>query len=82
MPILGLAIASMLVARRFLAPGPAPEGPDRAALKDWVVDYGLAGRGHRLRLLPGSRLAGRRLDDLALRRHAGLDIVWCWRRSS
>lgn len=74
-PILGLAIAYMLVARRFLAPGPAPEGPDRAALKDWVVDYGLAGRGHRLRLLPGSRLAGRRLDDLALRRHAGLDIV-------
>lgn len=74
-PILALAIAYMLVARRLLAPGAAPAAPERTVLKDWVVDYDLAGRGHRLRILPGSRLAGRRLDELALRRGFGLDVV-------
>jgi di/tricarboxylate transporter len=74
-PILGLAILYMLGARRFLAPGSAPEVPDRAALRDWVVEYDLAGREHRLRLFADSPLVGRRLDALDLRGRAGLNIV-------
>jgi di/tricarboxylate transporter len=74
-PILLLAILYMLVARRFLAAGPAPAASDRAGLRDWVVEYELAGRAHRLRLLPDSRLVGRRLDALDLRSGAGLNIV-------
>ena len=74
-PILVLAILYMLVARRFLAPGPAPELPERAALTGWVADYGLAGREHRLQLRAGSDLAGKRLDTLDLRASAGINIV-------
>ncbi|MCC5970003.1 MAG: SLC13 family permease [Pararhodobacter sp.] len=74
-PILVLAILYMLVARRFLAPGPAPELPDRAALANWVEDYHLAGREHRLRLRPASGLAGKRLDALDLRASAGINII-------
>ena len=74
-PILVLAILYMLVARRFLAPGPAPELPERAALTDWVADYGLAGREHRLQLRAGSGLVGQRLDALDLRASAGINIV-------
>ncbi|WFE77188.1 SLC13 family permease [Roseinatronobacter sp. S2] len=75
MPILALAILYMLFARRFLAPGPAPVLPERAALTGWVADYDLAGREHRLRLRPGSMLAGKRLDSLDLRASAGINIV-------
>ncbi|RUT32409.1 SLC13 family permease [Arsenicitalea aurantiaca] len=74
-PILVLAILYMLVARRFLAPGPAPELPERAALTGWVADYGLADREHRLQLRAGSDLAGKRLDTLDLRASAGINIV-------
>ncbi|OCW56539.1 SLC13 family permease [Hoeflea olei] len=74
-PILVLAVLYMLVARRFLAPGPVPEPPAREALTGWVADYALASREHRLRLRPGSALAGKRLDSLDLRGSAGINIV-------
>lgn len=74
-PILLLAILYMLVARRFLAPGPAPAPPDRAALTGWVSDYDLARREHRLRLCAGSDLIGKRLDALDLRASTGINIV-------
>lgn len=74
-PILVLAILYMLVARRFLAPGPAADLPERAALTGWVADYDLAGREHRLQLRPGSTLTGKRLDALDLRASAGLNII-------
>src|SRR5690554_274519 len=63
-PILGLAVLYMLVTRRFLAPGAAPELPARAALSNWIEDYGLAGREHRLQLRAGSALSGGQLDTL------------------
>jgi di/tricarboxylate transporter len=74
-PILILAILYMLVARRFLAPGPGPALPERAALTSWVNDYDLALREHRLQLRSGSNLAGRRLDELDLRASAGINII-------
>jgi di/tricarboxylate transporter len=74
-PILVLAILYMLVARRFLAPGPMPDVPARIGLANWVEDYSLAGREHRLRLRPGSNLAGKRLDALDLRASGGINII-------
>ena len=74
-PVLGLAVLYMLFARRFLAPGPAPEPPKRAGLANWVEDYQLAEREHRLRLRPGSPFAGKRLDALDLRASAGIHII-------
>jgi len=44
-------------------------------MANWVADYGLAGRERRLRLGPGSPLAGRRLDALDLRASAGISII-------
>ena len=74
-PILVLAILYMLMARRSLAPGPAPASPERAALAGWVADYDLAEREHRLRLRPESDLVGQRLDALDLRSSAGINII-------
>lgn len=74
-PMHGLAILYMLAAWRFLAPGPLPDGTARTALRNWVMEYELAGREHRLRLLADSLLVGRRLDALDLRGSAGLNIV-------
>src|SRR5690606_30420210 len=74
-PILVLAILYMLMARRALAPGPAPALPERAALAGWVADYDLAEREHRLRLRPESDLVGQRLDALDLRSSAGINII-------
>jgi di/tricarboxylate transporter len=73
--ILLAAVLYMTVARRFLAPGPAPEAPRRAGLAGWVEDFDLAAREYRLRLGEGSDLAGRRLDALDLRASAGINII-------
>ncbi len=75
LPILLLAMLYMLGARRYLSAPAAPAPPDRPALADWVAEYGLADRGHRLRLLPGSALAGARLDVLDLRASEGISII-------
>ncbi|TVQ57619.1 MAG: SLC13 family permease [Rhodobacteraceae bacterium] len=74
-PILVLAILYMLVARRFLSPGEAAAPAQRAALANWVQDYGLAGRERRLRVRERSALVGQRLDTLDLRASAGINIV-------
>lgn len=76
LPILGLAILYMMVARRWLSerqPVAVPSG--RPRLADWVAQYDLAEREHRLRVRPGSPLAGRRLEELDLRATSGVNIV-------
>ena len=61
-----LAVLYMLVARRLLPAQAAPESGQRAPnLRDWVREYGLAGRAFQLRIRPGSPLAGQRLEDLS-----------------
>lgn len=65
-PILLAAILYMLVARRWLR-GAAPEselGQPRPTLDNWVERYGLAVRGHRVRVRPGSPLVGKPLGEL------------------
>jgi di/tricarboxylate transporter len=74
-PILVLAILYMLVARRFLAPGPAPD----AARTRGADRLGRGLRPCRARApaaaAPGSPLAGKRLDALDLRASAGINII-------
>jgi di/tricarboxylate transporter len=75
-PVLLLAIGYMLFARRLL-PDRRPPGTDsrRApSLRDWAETYALAGRAFRVRILDGSPLVGRRLEQLELRRE-GVNIL-------
>ncbi|KND19421.1 citrate transporter [Pannonibacter phragmitetus] len=74
-PVLLLAVLYMLAARRFLSPGETAEVSGRAALRSWVEDYAIGGREHRLQVMPGSGLSGRRLDTLDLRASAGINII-------
>jgi di/tricarboxylate transporter len=77
LPVLVLAILYMLVARRWLAgPAEATEqaAPRRVSLQDWIELYALPDREVRLRVSDASSLAGRRLEDLALRAE-GLNIL-------
>ncbi|MGG5821997.1 SLC13 family permease [Falsiroseomonas sp. HW251] len=76
LPILVLAVLYMLVARRLLAgPAAAPEAVTRrASLNDWIEAYGLPDREYRLEVVAGSPLAGRRLEELQLRKD-GLNIL-------
>lgn len=74
-PVLLLAVLYMLAARRFLSPGETAEVSGRAALRSWVEDYAIGGREHRLQVMPGSGLAGQRLDTLDLRASAGINII-------
>jgi len=79
LPLLVLAVLYMLVARRMLAgPATTTTAPDialrRVSLNDWVQNYGLPNREYRLRIEAGSPLAGRRLEELQLRKD-GLNIL-------
>ena len=61
LPILLLGIVYMLFARRWLAERRPAGGADagRPRLRDWMEQYGLAGRERRVRIKAGSPLAGR-----------------------
>lgn len=76
LPILILAIGYMLFARRLLADRRPPGTDSRRppSLRDWVKTYDLAGRAFRVRILPGSPLIGRRLEQLELRKE-GINIL-------
>ncbi|MCK8784294.1 SLC13 family permease [Roseomonas sp. NAR14] len=75
-PILILGILYMLLARRLLAGGADRAGAARrqASLRDWIGQYGLAGREHRVRVMPGSPLIGRRVGDYS-DRLAGVNLL-------
>jgi di/tricarboxylate transporter len=82
-PVLGLAILYMLFARRWLASSEKAE--DAAQLRphwqQWVDEYALAGRAHRLRIAPDSSLVGQTLEQLDLRSTSGVNIVAIERRT-
>jgi di/tricarboxylate transporter len=75
-PILILGIGYMLIARRWL-PGDSQvtASTPRATLADWISEYDLAKREHRLLVGPNSSLAGRSLSDLGLRSSSGVNIL-------
>jgi di/tricarboxylate transporter len=76
-PILALGIVYMLFARRWLSAesGKGAPAATRLSLRDWVQQYQLAGREHRLRVTSASPLAGKTIGELDLRHSSGASIV-------
>lgn len=75
-PILILAILYMLFARRWLVVSKKEEAiHKRPRWQQWVEEYALAGREHRLRVAPGSPLIGQTLEQVDLRSTSGVNIV-------
>lgn len=76
-PILILGILYMLFARRWLATKSADRdvATSRPSLRDWIQDYKLADREHRVRLTSESPLVGKTIRELDLRRTSGTRIV-------
>jgi di/tricarboxylate transporter len=76
-PLLVLAIAYMLLTRRWLAGplGPAIPPSRRTGLGHWIEEYALAGREHRFRVTPLSPAAGQMLDELDLEDVPGVNVL-------
>lgn len=76
-PILGLGIGYMLVARRWLPAATDAQSTTahRPSLADWVTEYNLAEREYRLRVPEGSPLVGHTIEELKLRGTAGVNII-------
>ncbi|MFL5335075.1 MAG: SLC13 family permease [Geminicoccaceae bacterium] len=83
LPVLALGVAYMLFARRWLSAEVDTTGgrSGRPRLRDWVEEYGLAGRERRVRIRDGSPLAGRTLDELQLRDKSGAHLLAIERES-
>lgn len=79
LPILVLGIVYMSFARKWLSAGNGKEadGSLMPTLNDWIRDYKLAGREHRVRVTAGSPLVGKTLEELDLRdrMHASLVAI-------
>lgn len=75
--ILVAGIAYMLFARRWLNSSAIRKRSNRVrrSLTDLVREYDLAGREHRLKILPGSSLIGRTLQELNPRRQHRANVV-------
>lgn len=63
-PVLVVAIAYMLLARRWLARQNASSGEARPRLADWIETYHLAGREYRVGVRDDSPLIGRLASEL------------------
>jgi di/tricarboxylate transporter len=76
LPVLVLGIVYMLFARRWLATATETAAPARRRprLRDWIDQYQLAERQHRVRVMSGSPLVGKRLEELSLR-SAGVNLL-------
>lgn len=78
-PLLVLGILYMLVARRWLPADAGRSGAAAAAarpsLNDWVEEYQLADREHRVRVTSRSPLVGRTLEELRLRDTSGSNLL-------
>ena len=69
LPILLLGVGYMLFARRLLPAGSEAGAADlrQTSLRQWIEQYQLADREHRVRVLPGSPVIGKRREDFLLR---------------
>lgn len=76
-PILFLGIVYMLFARRWLSAGDEAPGTrtKRRKLVDWLDEYNLTSREHRVRVLEGSPLAEQTLAELRLRDTSGASLI-------
>ncbi len=76
-PILVLGVLYMLFARRWLSSETAGESKTshRPSLRDWVEDYKLANREHRVRVTSASSLVGQTIGEIEMRSTSGASIV-------
>jgi di/tricarboxylate transporter len=76
-PVLVLGILYMIFARRWLPvrDGPADRDPRRPSLAEWVEEYQLADRAHRVRVMGRSPLVGKTLEEWRLRDASGASVV-------
>jgi di/tricarboxylate transporter len=76
-PLLVLGVVYMLFARRWLATkdGAAVGRASPPTLRDWIAEFQLAGREHRVRVTEQSPLVGRTLEELRLRDTSGAHIL-------
>jgi di/tricarboxylate transporter len=76
-PILVLGIIYMIFARRRLINEGerADSAPRRPRFQDWIEEYKLADREHRVRVTDDSPLAGQTLGDLQLRGTSGANVI-------
>jgi di/tricarboxylate transporter len=76
-PVLALGIVYVIFARRWLAArdGATAGAPRCPSLAEWIEEYKLADREHRVRVTARSPLAGKTLEELRLRDHSGASIV-------
>lgn len=77
-PVLGLCIVYMLFARRWLPSANAvstERHAQRRSLADWIEQYRLVDREHRLQVTPRSSLIGQTLETLALRSTSGVNLI-------
>jgi di/tricarboxylate transporter len=79
---LAIGVAYMLAARNWLSSRAQRDGgaAERPVLRDWIAQYDLASREHRLRLREGSPLAAAHLGEL-LQREPGIGVLAIERRS-
>jgi di/tricarboxylate transporter len=82
LPLLLLGIVYMTLARRLLGSGAAPGAcvGKRPSLQQWITEYGLTDRAYRVRIRAESPLAGKRLDELSLRK-GGTNLLAIERRA-
>ncbi len=83
LPILGLGILYVLVARRWL--GNDAEAVDLAKgpkLIEWIEEYDLAGREHRVRVTANSPLVGMAFEELQLKETSNAKLVAVERRKT
>jgi di/tricarboxylate transporter len=76
-PILVLGILYMLFARRWLSSKTVGESKTshRPSLRDWVEEYKLANREHRVRVTSASSLIGQTIGEVEMRSTSGASIV-------
>jgi di/tricarboxylate transporter len=76
-PLLVLGIVYMLFARRWLAAKDASTAGATSypTLRDWITEYQLASREHRVRVTERSSLVGQTLEELRLRDRSGAHIL-------
>ncbi|RPJ33593.1 MAG: SLC13 family permease [Verrucomicrobiaceae bacterium] len=76
-PILALGILYMLFARRWLSSesGDQSKASRRPSLLDWVQEYKLASREHRVRVTSASSLIGQTIAEVEMRSTSGASIV-------
>lgn len=80
--VLVLGVFYMLVARHWLPTGKDPAASSRAStsLAEWVDYYKLADREYRVRILSGSPIVGKSVQEIDLPSSLGLNIIAIERR--